>query len=318
MQPLVIRQGDYVAKLADQLGGSGPDERRVLHRRTRSGRWALSHGDDLQREQCLLRRQHDEGGGPLHAVRAAKFVRAVAAELGTKATQSDLLPRAQTYLGPQYYRWASNNAAMRGIAFRHAVPRLTSIFTATAGSPNVGVDFSPAFSAKLTYGAGDTVASGGHIGRMTYWSQNFASAMCIRGCGYGAKDRAPGPDLGGVLQLSCHTSPATVRPTGAVAVATLLAIPAEDPNDMRTKPEPTLWRWEPPSADVVTACVCERSWLSRPEVDASAPPPLWGIVRQVPVQADRPLVFVAPTHGASCVGWLDRGDGQGGTLRWIH
>jgi hypothetical protein len=114
------------------------------------------------------------------------IVRAIAAELGNKATPSDLLTRAQTYLGPQYYRWASNNAAMRGIAFRHAVPRLTSIFTCTAGSPNVGVDFSPTFSAKLTYGAGDTVASGGHIGRMTYWSQNFASAMCIRGCGYGA------------------------------------------------------------------------------------------------------------------------------------
>jgi hypothetical protein len=133
-----------------------------------------------------------------------------------------------------------------------------------------------------------------------------------------AKDRAPGPDLGSVLQLSCRTNPVTVRPTGAVAVATLLAIPAEDPNDMRTKPDPVLWRWEPPSADVVTACVCERSWLSRPEVDASAPPALWGVVRQVPLQADRPLVFVAPTHGASGVGWLDRGDGQGGTLRWIH
>jgi hypothetical protein len=113
-------------------------------------------------------------------------VRAIAAELGSKATPSDLLTRAQSYLGPQYYRWASNNAAMRGIAYRHAVPKLSSVFTCTAGSPNVGVDFSPEFAAKLTYGSGDTVVSGGHIGRMTYWSQNLASAMCIRGCGYGA------------------------------------------------------------------------------------------------------------------------------------
>jgi hypothetical protein len=136
-----------------------------------------------------------------------------------------------------------------------------------------------------------------------------------------ADGHAPGPDLGGVLQLSCRTSQVAVRPTNAVAIATLLAIRADDPNHVRTMPDPVLWRWEPSNVDIETACVCERSWLSRPEVDASAPAYPWyaypGNVRQVPPQPDRPLVFVAPTRHASGVGWLDRGDGQGGTLRWI-
>jgi hypothetical protein len=100
-----------------------------------------------------------------------KTVRAIAAELGSKATPSDLLDQAKAHLDPRVIAYAARSAGLKGVANGEAVSRLKSTFKTAAASPAVGVDFTDDYKK--------------HQSGMISVSDNNDAGSCIHGCGYG-------------------------------------------------------------------------------------------------------------------------------------
>ncbi len=119
-------------------------------------------------------------------------LRLIAKELGTSIKAADFLTRAGAHLNPQYIDWARKAKAMSaGIKSEHAKPILDQAFACTDGAGSVSIDFLPALTSPIVYGAFDadgnpTITGGGLVRRMIVWSQTSASTQCVRRCGYGA------------------------------------------------------------------------------------------------------------------------------------
>lgn len=100
-----------------------------------------------------------------------KTVRAIAAELGPKATPSDLLDQAKAHLNPRVIAYAAASAGLKGVANGEAVPQLKATFQTAAASPAVSVDFTDAYKK--------------HQSGMISVSDNSDAGACVHGGGYG-------------------------------------------------------------------------------------------------------------------------------------
>jgi hypothetical protein len=116
-----------------------------------------------------------------------KTVRAIAAEIGSKATAGDLLDRAKVHLDPRVIAYAAGSSGLRGVSDAQAVAQLKTTFTTAAGGPGVAVDFTDAYKK--------------HQSRMISISDNKAAGECIHGCGYGM--------INGILENAGFFSPST-------------------------------------------------------------------------------------------------------------
>jgi hypothetical protein len=110
-------------------------------------------------------------------------LRAIAQELGTTTSRTELLARAASHCNPQILAALAQHPALRGISHDVALPQYATAFrVADAGGGRVSVEFADAFAPEAGAPTHEPV---GHIEQMIVVSDNTSAARCIHACGYG-------------------------------------------------------------------------------------------------------------------------------------
>jgi hypothetical protein len=110
-------------------------------------------------------------------------LRAVAKELGTNTSKTELLKDAAKHLNPQILANLKKLPALKGISNAVALPQYTTAFKVDdAGGGTFTVNFADAFAPETGAVTREPV---GYIEEMIVVSNNTSAARCIHACGYG-------------------------------------------------------------------------------------------------------------------------------------